>query len=405
MKEPQPAGPKAQFDRKKFNVIKVGNAKKRAKRGAKGPSFKKILDNLLTPLVDAFEEFTYNFPSIEEVVKTSILACVETISIDAVCQNIDTSLTARTVRHYLGCLQKEKVEKGVNQLLRSKVIDLVKDKWVRLAADFVQLPYYGDPYRDENELMTGAAKKGTMTFHSYFTVYAVVRNQRYTIAIRHVKKNELKHEIFRDTIDEILGLGLNIKVILLDKEFYQVGIINYLKERELPAIIAAALWGKKIKELRVRRKGSRSVPWKLKRGKARFTLQCYLKYTKGSKVQGGGATWLFYATVNIKEDPRRTSKIYRRRFGIESSYRMMNGCRARTSSRNPEIRLFFVLIALMIVNLKVLLEWLSIKDGRISREESTRLMRMTTLTRLIRITLEDWLMRRCRRKTRHYEVR
>jgi putative transposase len=47
---------------------------------------------------------------------------------------------------------------------------------------------------------------------------------------------------------------------------------------------------------------------------------------------------------------RRT---YRRRFGIETSYRQMNQGRIRTSTRRPELRLLFVAVALILRNVWV----------------------------------------------------
>ena len=41
---------------------------------------------------------------------------------------------------------------------------------------------------------------------------------------------------------------------------------------------------------------------------------------------------------------------YRKRFGIETSYRQMNQCRIRTYTRNPTLRLLFVGIALLLRN-------------------------------------------------------
>ena len=45
--------------------------------------------------------------------------------------------------------------------------------------------------------------------------------------------------------------------------------------------------------------------------------------------------------------------MYRQRFGIETSYRQMNQVRARTTSRNPVIRLLLVGLAFVIFNLYI----------------------------------------------------
>jgi hypothetical protein len=46
-------------------------------------------------------------------------------------------------------------------------------------------------------------------------------------------------------------------------------------------------------------------------------------------------------------------QVYRQRFGIETSYRQLNTVRARTSSRDPGLRLLLVGLALALVNLYV----------------------------------------------------
>lgn len=53
--------------------------------------------------------------------------------------------------------------------------------------------------------------------------------------------------------------------------------------------------------------------------------------------------------------PAQIFKLYRQRFGIESSYRQMNLVRARTSTRNPVIRLLLVGLAFVLFNLYITL--------------------------------------------------
>jgi putative transposase len=51
--------------------------------------------------------------------------------------------------------------------------------------------------------------------------------------------------------------------------------------------------------------------------------------------------------------PAQVFELYRQRFGIESSYRQMNQIRARTSTRNPVIRLLLVGLAFVLFNLYI----------------------------------------------------
>ena len=54
---------------------------------------------------------------------------------------------------------------------------------VEVVADLHLRPYYGD--EDETDgLYHSEAKDGTTAFHAYATLYARVRNKRYTLAVR-----------------------------------------------------------------------------------------------------------------------------------------------------------------------------------------------------------------------------
>lgn len=55
---------------------------------------------------------------------------------------------------------------------------------------------------------------------------------------------------------------------------------------------------------------------------------------------------------------------YRLRFGIESSYRMKNQCRIKTTTKNPIVRFLFVSIAFLIVNLWIYLLWRYVSHSR-----------------------------------------
>jgi len=53
---------------------------------------------------------------------------------------------------------------------------------VEVVADLHLRPYYGD--EDETDgLYHSEAKDGTTAFHAYATLYARVRNKRYTLAV------------------------------------------------------------------------------------------------------------------------------------------------------------------------------------------------------------------------------
>jgi putative transposase len=55
---------------------------------------------------------------------------------------------------------------------------------------------------------------------------------------------------------------------------------------------------------------------------------------------------------------------YRKRFGIESSYRLKNLCRIKTTNKKPALRLLFVCLSFLLVNIWVNLLWRRISRPR-----------------------------------------
>lgn len=79
-------------------------------------------------------------------------------------------------------------------------------------------------------------------------------------------------------------------------------------------------------------------------------------YKKG-KRRAHGREFFVYAVYNIKLSLHSIHDDYRLRFGIESSYRMKNQCRIKTTIKNPTIRFLFVALAFLIINIWISLLW------------------------------------------------
>ena len=69
-------------------------------------------------------------------------------------------------------------------------------------------------------------------------------------------------------------------------------------------------------------------------------------------------TGLIYVLIHLDWSARKAQQRYRRRFGIEASFRQLGLVRAHTNSRNPALRFFYLALALFLVNLWVYLRCL-----------------------------------------------
>jgi putative transposase len=67
--------------------------------------------------------------------------------------------------------------------------------------------------------------------------------------------------------------------------------------------------------------------------------------------------WLLYIVIHLAWSPDKIYDNYRRRFGIECSYRLLRRVRASTTSLNPALRFFLLDIGMVLVNTWVFLRW------------------------------------------------
>jgi hypothetical protein len=98
-------------------------------------------------------------------------------SINHVCETTNDSPHANTVRgHLTDQFELDSVEAVGDTLLQRDALETLPDQPVEVVADLHLDPYYGN--EDETKaLYFSKAKRGTMTFHAYATLYARMRNK------------------------------------------------------------------------------------------------------------------------------------------------------------------------------------------------------------------------------------
>jgi IS4 transposase len=73
---------------------------------------------------------------------------------------------------------------------------------------------------------------------------------------------------------------------------------------------------------------------------------------------------LLFFSQWIKSSLGAVRQLYRLRFGIETSYRIKNYAQIRTTTKNPVLRLLFVALTFILVNIWILLLWTSVSATR-----------------------------------------
>lgn len=261
----------------------------------------------------------------------------------------------------------KELEARLNEALVFQLPQALRRRRQHLAIDLVLTPYHGQPQHEPNEIYRGRSKSGTTHFHAYATVYVVRRGQRFTVALTYVKAGESTTDILKRLLRRASRVGVKPKLVLLDRGFWSVDVIRYLQAARYPFLMPAIGRGRKADH----RKGPSGTnvffAW-TRSGFSRYTLAsktgrkatvsiCVKRLASRERQPGEGRT-LVYASWGIRlRSTEWVRQTYRRRYGIESSYRQMNQSRARTTSRDPRVRLLRVGVSLILRNVWVWLHY------------------------------------------------
>ena len=326
------------------------------------------------------------------ILNVLIKASAENNSLEAACGDLEETADSNTIREYLNealpIKELREQEKQVNKVLACGTpADLVRTD-IEVALDFHDEPFYGKQAGTRQVTCAGQAKKGTTHFVRIATAYIIWRQVRLTLAVRYVLPEDETLEILKFLLQRLKKLGFKAKVLYMDKGFASTSIIQYLTAQRQPAIIACPIRGKK--------GGTRA----LCRGRSSYST----KYTftdgtqtaiamKASLVPNASGKlrrkWLAFILILLDWKPDKVYEEYRRRFGIECSYRMLRRVRASTTSRNPSLRFFLLSVGLILVNAWVFLRWtFSRLMGRGPRRVDVSRFRLNRFTKFLIRTVE-----------------
>jgi len=279
-------------------------------------------------------------------------------SIHSITQTLSNVACETSLRYHLKKLSMEDLERASAAILAYSLSSvLVPGESYQFAIDYTHDPYYGDTSSvNENYVIRSKRKKSTNDFYSYVTLYAITKDRQVTLAVYPHRHGISKVGYIALCLDRISDLGFTIEALCLDREFYTRRVIEFLQIVQVPFIMPVRKHGQRMKDLLVGNK-SRYATY-IMRGKPslKLTIAIVVKYLKGKRGKHGGVN-LGYFVNGISWSPFRVHQVYRSRFSIESSYRMRNLAKPRTTSKDPVLRYLYAIISFLLKNIWVFLLW------------------------------------------------
>jgi hypothetical protein len=289
-------------------------------------------------------------------------ACVGT-SLSGAAYRSRRSPSDETVRKaLLASLPKDlsEMERRINDSLRQWAPKAFFKRPRCLAIDLHLRPYYGQ--RQNVPVRGGKKKAGTKWFWTWATVAVVESGQRWTVAMTQVAPGSALEDVLSRLLDYVKAAKIPVKMALVDREFYAAPVIAVLESRGIPFLMPAIRRGQLQGP-----KGPTGTRRFFERGTVGFFEHTW---TARGRSKGQQVTVRIACVRRKASDRRRTPLVfafqglssgellwyretYRRRFGVETSYRQLGEGLAKTTTKCAAWRMMLIAVALLMRNLWV----------------------------------------------------
>jgi len=296
-----------------------------------------------------------NAISASDITSTLETAASDRSFVNEACQNSGKVVKSQMIYRKLKSNSKEDVRKS----FRKQVVKIVKPlkrtgKSSKVSCDITEISYWGKLDKQENNMYLHNLtyeQKGTNYCYKFLTVSITCNNHRYVLDGIIVHRGMNIEDYVYDMI-KFVKKHLSIEVVLFDRGFGW-GVIHKMNQLNVNYMVFWKKQGKWYKEhfenmndgdfYEMSKEGEYNRGFTNHKVKSKFVLIKQHEY-KGKKFD-----WIFATNV----DERSAGKyvmIYKKRWGIETIYRVTEDVRIYTTSTNPMIRYFLYMFTCFIYN-------------------------------------------------------
>ena len=226
---------------------------------------------------------------------------------------------------------------------------LLNKRKVDIAFDVHKIPYYGN--KNGSYVTEGKHERGTTHFYQFLTCSIVVGGQRFTIDAIPIHKLDSIENLINESLERVKQ-KVHIDKAYLDRGFDKPKVINVIKSHKVKFIMP-----------KVRSETVKAWMRKSEECKSRFIENFEIGQHENKAIVNlilvddeEGVKRAFITNFYIPEQlAHYLYSWYSKRWGIETGYRQFDhDFKAKTTTKNYHIRLFYFLFSVCLYNLWVL---------------------------------------------------
>jgi len=219
---------------------------------------------------------------------------------------------------------------------------------------------YSKEKRSSRSIRGGKHKNGTNFFFKYMTMQVLIKDKLITLAVKFYSRETTQSRLVDKLIKQAKEY-VKIKVVLLDRGFRDVKIINNLEYRQAP-VLMPMVKDKKGEECfeELGRRNFKAIKYWLRSPKGEYAdVKLLMMRLSNGKEIG------FYTTLRNTwlHNGNYYLNLYKKRWKIETGYRLQNMFLAKTTSINKVVRYFYFCYAVAMHNLWLIIR-LTTKVGK-----------------------------------------
>lgn len=308
---------------------------------------------LLYPLFNLRSNAKYSIP---ELLNPLITASTRNRSLENICSSPYFPSADDILLHVKDKVNLENTERMQFFFLSKRDIKLLRRKYpslkITIAMDFTPEPFYGDKH---SENITGyERKRGTNYCFKFFTVSLVIKGVKFFVWAYPAYKGTDRIWLINRGLEVLESLEIKPDIVLMDREFYEVHVLALLREKKMHYIIPA----KKDSHFKKYLAEIKKFPALVKD----YEIENKYKETEKTnliileEINNKGKRMIYGYITNLprkfyENDVYILSKIYRKRWNIETSHRVHDNFRIKTTCKEGNVRYLFFVIGVLLYNL------------------------------------------------------
>ncbi len=287
-------------------------------------------------LKKVFQRFLKNFSLPEEVKKPVLKASESNTYVETVSNKADC------LHYHLGKNYAEVLSKENSRFLK-KIIRGRRFGAVKIIVDITEEDFYGKV--DSLFIHPWPGKDGVVGKFRYMVAGILFRNKILPFYVSILRNGSFKAQFLGEIVDLCRSMGLNIKIMMLDRGFYSGDIIDVFSLKDINYLIFVP---KKMLFKCMLEGSSKSIviehEIKYRQNKTTHRAETLIALVK--EIQD--YDWVFATNIFF----RRAEKyvyLYKQRWNIETMFRVHDEARIKTKSKNPVIRLFYFMVGMFLL--------------------------------------------------------